>query len=67
MNLTYIPAVKKGANHFLQIGGEQILTTRAKKILDFAQPRITSKSDWKDLKEAVRLGEPLTITGGKIF
>lgn len=53
--------------HTITIEHETLTTTRAKEVLTFAKPRIFSKSVWKELKEAVRLGEPLTVTGGGIF
>lgn len=33
----------------------------------FAKPRIYSKYVWKQLKESVRLGEPLQVVGGGLF
>ena len=51
--------------HILIINDECITTTRNKEVLKFARPRIASKFDWKHLKDAVRLGESLTIAGGQ--
>ena len=64
MNLDYIPAIIKRAQHSLTINGEAIITTNAKEILNFAKPRMTDRRVWKELKEAVRLGQRLTIREG---
>lgn len=47
--------------HMIVIDGESLTTTRAKEILQFAKNRSLPRYDWKLLKEAVRLGEALTI------
>lgn len=47
--------------HIIVIDGESLSTTRAKEVLQFAKNRSISKFDWKELKEAVRLGNPLSI------
>jgi hypothetical protein len=67
MTLSYLPAVAKGQLHKLEIDGEKIETTRAKEVLDFAKSRLYDKSVWKELKEAVRLGKSMTVTGGGIL
>ena len=64
MTLNYKPAIAKGQLHILIINGEFISTTIAKEVLTFAKSRIQSKRDWKQLKECVRLGEYLSISGG---
>lgn len=53
--------------HTIVIEHEALATTKAKEVLTFAKPRIFSKIVWKQLKEAVRLGESLTVEGGGIF
>jgi hypothetical protein len=53
--------------HTIVIEHERLETTRAKEVLLFAKPRIFDKFVWKQLKEAVRLGEPLTVDGGGLF
>lgn len=50
--------------HIIVIDGEALSTTREKEVLVFAKPRLNSKHDWRDLKEAVRLGNSLQIKGG---
>lgn len=65
MYLSYKPAIVKGAAHLLLINGEYISTTKQKEVLLFARNRITDKFTWKELKEAIRLGQPIEITGGK--
>jgi hypothetical protein len=64
MTLFYSTSTKAGSLrtiHTIVIYDERLETTRAKEILVFAKPRIPSKYDWKLLKEAVRLGEPLEL------
>lgn len=51
--------------HIIVINGERLETTREKEVLIFAKPRIPSKYDWKLLKDAVRLGQHLQVSGGK--
>jgi len=53
--------------HTIVIEHETFETTRAKEILTFAKPRIFDKLVWKELKEAVRLGNSLTVDGGGLF
>lgn len=53
--------------HTIVIETERLETTRAKEVLLFARPRIFSKYVWKQLKESVRLGEPLEVMGGGLF
>jgi hypothetical protein len=53
--------------HTIVIEHETLTTTKAKEVLVFAKPRIFDKIVWKALKEAVRLGEPLTVDGGGLF
>lgn len=70
MTLSYTTSAIEGSLrtvHTIVIDGEQLVTTRSKEILQFARPRIYSKWVWKALKEAVRLGEPLQVTGGGLF
>ncbi len=50
--------------HIIVIDGEALTTTRAKEVLQFAKNRSIARYDWKHLKEAVRLGEPLQIRDG---
>jgi hypothetical protein len=68
MNLDYKTTTIEGklrTVHIIVIEAESLTTTIAKEVLTFAKPRIQSKFVWKQLKEAVRLGESLTIKGGK--
>jgi len=68
MNLTYKTTSaqpdKLRVMHIIVIETESLATTRQKEVLTFARSRISSKSIWKELKEAVRLGEHLQIIGG---
>lgn len=50
--------------HIIVIDGETLSTTIGKEVLQFAKNRSIAKFDWKHLKEAVRLGKPLSIRGG---
>lgn len=50
--------------HIIVIDAEILTTTRAKEVLQFAKARIQSRFMWKQLKEAVRLGESIQIRGG---
>ncbi len=65
MNLDYKTTVqspdKLRTLHVLVIDGDTLSTTRSKEVLQFAKNRSISRHDWKLLKEAVRLGEALTI------
>lgn len=68
MELTYRTVTAPNSNrtiHVIVIDESVLATTRAKEVLNFAKPRLTSKWDWKHLKEAVRLGTDLTINGGE--
>jgi hypothetical protein len=67
MQLSYTPATKKGSLHKIIIDGESLETTRAKEVLAFAEKRIYSKMVWKQLKNAVWLGESLHASGGGLF
>jgi hypothetical protein len=70
MQLTYSTSTIPGklrTIHSISIDGEKLTTTKAKEILLFAKPKIYSKYSWKALKNAVRLGESLTISGGGLF
>jgi hypothetical protein len=70
MNLTYTTSTKPGSLrtiHTIVIDGQEKVSTKAKEILTFAKPRIFSKSVWKELKEAVRLGHNMTVTGGDLL
>lgn len=50
--------------HIIVIDGESLSTTRAEEIRNFAKNRGLPRSDWRQLKEAVRLGNHLSIKGG---
>ncbi len=67
MNLTY-KTTTNGKSlrtiHIITIEAESLTTTIAKEVLAFAKPRIQSKIIWKQLKDCVRLGESLRISGG---
>lgn len=65
-SITTIPGTLRTV-HTIVIDGDKLETTRAKEVLVFAKPRIYSKYVWKQLKEAVRLGESLTVDGGGLF
>ena len=70
MNLSYLPTTVPGSLrtiHKINIDGESLETTRAKEVLIFSKPKIFDKIVWKELKEAVRLGNTLTVTGGGLF
>lgn len=70
MQLSYSTSTKEGTLrtvHAIVIDEEQLVTTKAKEVLIFAKPRIFSKDTWKALKEAVRLGESLEVSGGGLF
>lgn len=70
MNLSYSISIAPNSLrtiHTILIDGEQLSTTRAKAILIFAKPHIFDKLVWKELKEAVRLGQPLEVKGGGLF
>lgn len=68
MNLDYKTTTahpdKLRTMHIIVIDGESLATTRAKEILQFAKNRSIGKYDWKELKEAVRLGQSISIKGG---
>lgn len=49
--------------HMIVIDGEILTTTRAKEVLQFAKNRSIDKYGWKQLKEAVRLGQSLSMKG----
>lgn len=53
--------------HKIVIETEKFESTRAKEILLFAKPRLFDKFVWKQLKEAVRLGQSLEVMGGDLF
>lgn len=70
MKISYSTSTAPGSLrtvHTIVIETESLTTTRAKEVLTFAKPRIFSKIVWKQLKDAVRLGESLEVTGGGIF
>lgn len=70
MRLSYSTSTVPGSLktiHTIVIEHETLVTTRAKEVLLFARPRIFSKYVWKQLKECVRLGEKLDISGGGLF
>lgn len=65
MNLDYktsfVHPDKLRTLHILVVDSEIITTTRAKEVLQFAKNRNPTKREWKELKEAVRLGTPLKL------
>ncbi len=68
MNLDYKTTTIQGklrTVHIIVIEAESLTTTIAKEVLVFAKARIASKIVWKQLKEAIRLGESLMIRGGE--
>ncbi len=68
MNLDYKTTTKPGSLrtiHIIVIEAESLTTTIAKEVLIFAKARNPTKYEWQEIKEAVRLGRPLTIRGGK--
>ena len=70
MTLSYFTSTKEGSLrtiHKIVIDGKELTTTKAKDILIFAKPKIFSKNDWKQLKEAVKFRESLEIMGGDLF
>jgi hypothetical protein len=60
-NITTARPDKLRTLHIIVIDGESLATTKAKEILHFAKNRNIPRYDWKQLKEAVRLGNPLSI------
>lgn len=70
MNLDYktttVAPDKLRTMHVVIVEDEFLTTTRAKEVLQFVKSRNPTKSEWKHVKEAVRLEEPLTIRGGHI-
>jgi hypothetical protein len=52
--------------HVIVIDGEFLSTTRSTEILQFAKNRNPSRYNWKQIKNAVRLGEQLRITNGQL-
>ena len=70
MQLSYSTTTEEGnlrTVHKIIIDGEELTTTRAKEVLTFSKPRLFSKTVWKQLKDCVRLGEPLEVMGGGLF
>lgn len=70
MNISYSKSTVPGklrTVHTIRIENEEFASTKAKEILTWAKPRIFDKLAWKDLKEAVRLGHTLQISGGGLF
>jgi len=70
MIIAYSTTTKPGSLrtvHKIVIETEELETTRAKEVLTWAKPRIFSKFVWRQLKDCVRLGEPLQVTGGGLF
>lgn len=70
MTLFYIPSTKLGSLrtiHNIVIDGKELKTTRAKEVLIFAKPLIYDKIVWRELKDAVRLGNTLEVRGGGIL
>ncbi len=65
MNLDYktsfVNPDKLRTLHIVVIESEILTTTRAKEILNFVKNRNPTKSEWKQLKEAVRLGLTLQL------
>jgi hypothetical protein len=68
MNLDYkittIGPDKLRTIHVAIVEDEFLTTTRAKEVLQFVKNRNPSRSEWKQLKEAVRLGKTLKIADG---
>lgn len=68
MNLSYKTTTthpnKLRTLHIIIIEEEVMTTTIAKEVFQFAKNRNIDKRSWKELKEAVSLGRPLTISGG---
>jgi len=50
--------------HIIVIDGESLSTTRATEVLKFAKNRNPNRSEWREIKEAVRLGLRLSIRDG---
>lgn len=50
--------------HVVVVGDEFLTTTNAKEVLKFVKNRNPSKDEWRQLKEAVRLGTPLKLRDG---
>lgn len=70
MQINYEPSTVEGSLktlHKITIETETFESTRAKEVLKWAKPRIFSKYVWKFLKNAVRLGESLSVHGGGLF
>lgn len=65
MNLDYKTTTVKPdllrTMHIIIIDSEILTTTREKEVFQFAKSRGIAKFDWRDLKEAVRTGKPLSI------
>lgn len=53
--------------HTIVIEHETLVTTKAKEVRLFAKPRIFDKLVWRELKEAIRLGNSFTADGGGLF
>ncbi len=47
--------------HIVIVEDEFLTSTRADEILKFVKDRNPSRHEWKEFKEAVRLGKPLTL------
>lgn len=70
MTLSYKTTTVEGklrTVHIISIDGESLTTTRQKEVLIFAKPRIFDKIVWKELREAVRLGTTLEVSGGDLL
>lgn len=65
MNLEYrtsfVAPDKLRTLHIVVIDSEILTTTIAKEVLQFVKARNPTKHEWKELKEAVRLGRPLIL------
>lgn len=59
--ITTVSKDKLRVIHIIVIDGESLTTTRANEVRQFAKNRSINKSDWKELKEAIRLGNHLSI------
>lgn len=47
--------------HIVIVEDEILTTTRAKEVLKFVKDRNPTRWEWKQFKEAVRLGKPLKL------
>ena len=68
MNLSYktttVGPDKLRTVHVVIVEDEFLTTTRSKEVLQFVKNRNPNRSEWKQVKEAVRLGNELKLTDG---